>query len=105
MSSMNDTTFYYRYIERSGVWRAVYTSPKGDKLELLIDLVGIHWLVTPKEYPEKGNLRELLLKAVARMKVDLASKSVLDGVWEVCTEMRYSYRERMRGVERTGDRM
>jgi hypothetical protein len=80
---MNNTTFYYRYIERSEVWRAVYTNPNGDKLELLIDLVGINWFVTPKEFSEKGYLRDLLLKAVARMKVDLDSKSVLNGVWEV----------------------
>eukprot|EP00026_Physarum_polycephalum_P000576 Phypoly_transcript_00577.p1 GENE.Phypoly_transcript_00577~~Phypoly_transcript_00577.p1 ORF type:complete len:1459 (+),score=393.26 Phypoly_transcript_00577:191-4378(+) len=80
---MDGTTFYYRYIERSEVWRAVYTNTNGDKLELLIDLVGIYWLVTPKEITEKGYLRELLLKAVARMKVNFKSKSVLNGVWEI----------------------
>lgn len=80
---MNDTTFYYRYHVRSEVWRAVFTNTDGAKLELLIDLVGIHWLLTPKEVPERGSLRDLLLRAVARMEVDMKGKSVLSGKWEV----------------------
>lgn len=83
VSTLNETTFYYRFIERSEVWKAVYTNPNGDKLEILIDLVGITWQLTPKEFPEKGALRDLLLKSVARMKVDLSGDSVLHGTWEV----------------------
>ncbi len=89
---MFSSTFYYRYMERSEVWRAVYTNPGGDKLELLIDSSGISWLLTAKEYPEKGSLRDILLKAVARMRVNLDGKSVLEGKWQVCDNFHIAHR-------------
>jgi hypothetical protein len=72
---------------RQRSWTAVFATSSGDaRLELLLDPADPHWrlFIEPeREEPTKSKLRSMLLHPVARMRLTLDAKSLLDGEWEL----------------------
>lgn len=83
------TTFFFKELQRSHIWTAIFVSSSGGKLEARISGVGVTWFFFVDPPPEQGTLRDIFLLPVARMEVvfnarEGSSFSLVSGIWEVC---------------------
>lgn len=86
LQSVSEAEFRFRYMKRQRTWTAVYEAPSAT-LELCFKDHRPEWRLsvkTPATEPVKSRLRELLLRPVARMRLEMKNRDVLSGKWELC---------------------
>lgn len=76
----------FRFLKRQSVWVAVYEAHTAI-LELWLKPSNPEWrltIKTPPEEPVNSELRRLLVRPVARLRLDKDGDNFLKGSWEVC---------------------
>lgn len=98
VEGVKDTELRFRILKRQSTWTAVYEGQTAI-LELWLKSTP-EWrltIKTPVDEPVNSPLRKLLLRPVARMRLDPDSDNVLSGDWEVCVPSEQEFRIEVTG--------
>ncbi|KAG5191769.1 hypothetical protein JKP88DRAFT_294934, partial [Tribonema minus] len=102
VTALREKEFRFLTLERTRVWTARYaTSPKGGHLELILDGISPEWRLFADAPAEKGPLRALLTRPVARMAVRPGAMAALvdgGGEWELCLPVRHAFEATITGA-------
>jgi len=79
---LGQAEFRFQRLYRAEVWTATYMSPEG-RLELTLHDHAPEWSLTARPPDAPGPLRSQLLRPVARLRVDKAGQSIIEGAWEL----------------------
>ena len=90
LRSLENERFYFNSVTRGETWSATYTAAHGT-LRLILTPTSAEWQLYATPPSKRGHLRTLLLRPVARMRIDAAKargvtvgEQLLSGKWELC---------------------